>query len=162
MSNGQGNSGLPDAARADDRDQPLFPEAGTNLMDDLVTTYHPAGRNRKARTSGKRARLVAFSFLTNDRSDKGIPTPLHICDVFETELSVAQGLAQRRQMDAQTAFLNGHVRPRPGNQRVLADNLAGLVDERHENVERPGPERNHFVRLFESALGDVQLERTEQ
>ena len=65
-------------------------------------------------------------------------------------------------MHAQTAFLDGRVRPHPGNQRVLADDLARPVDERHENVERPRPKRNHFVRLFESALGDVQLERTEQ
>src|SRR5258706_592328 len=100
--------------------------------------------------------------LTDDGSDKGIPSPLHICDVFETELSVAESFTQRRQMHAQTAFLDSHVGPHPGNQRVLADDLAGPVDERHENLERPRPERNHYVRLFEGALNDVQLERTEQ
>ena len=61
------------------------------------------------------------------------------------ELSVPQRLAQRRQMDTQTTFLNRDVRPNPFNQLAFADDLTGPVDERYPYVKTPRAERNDFV-----------------
>jgi hypothetical protein len=60
-------------------------------------------------------------------------------------------------MDAKTAFFDNDVRPSLRNQFAFGDNLAGPVDEGHQDVKGPPTQRNDFVRFLEIAFRDVQL-----
>jgi len=91
---------------------------------------------------------VVLCCLTPDRRHKAIAAALHVGNVFMAELSVSQRLAQRRQMDTQTTFLDCDVRPNPFNQFAFAHDLTGLVDERYQYVKCPRAEPNDFVRFF--------------
>ena len=91
----------------------------------------------------------------NDRRDEAVALPLCARNVLVTELTVAQCLAQRRQMDAKAAFLDRYVRPCPRNQLGFPDNFTGVFEKRNQDVIGPATKWNDLVRLFESALGDI-------
>ena len=61
-------------------------------------------------------------------------------------------------MDAQTAFFDRYVRPRPRDQFGFPDNLTGVFEKSDQDVVSPATKRNDLVRLPERALGDIELE----
>src|SRR4051812_6258827 len=95
----------------------------------------------------------------SDRRDEAVALALYARNVLVTELTVAQCLAQRRQMDAKTAFLDRYVRPCPSNQLGLPDNLTGVFEKRNQDVVSPAPKWNDLVRFPEGTLGDIEFER---
>jgi hypothetical protein len=94
----------------------------------------------------------------SDRRDEAVALALYARNVLVTELTVAQCLAQRRQMDAKTAFLDGYVRPSPRNQLGFPDNITGVFEKRNQDVVSPATKWNDLVRLPEGTLGDIELE----
>src|SRR5271156_5198498 len=60
--------------------------------------------------------------------------------MYLARLDIAQGAAQRAHLDLEIGLLNKEVRPNPGDQLVLADQLAGAFDERGQDVESTAAE----------------------
>jgi hypothetical protein len=94
----------------------------------------------------------------SDRRDEAVALALYARDVLVTELTIAKGLAQRRQMDAKTAFLDRYVRPCPRDQLGFPDNLTGVFEKRNQDVVSPATKWNDLVRFPEGALGGIELE----
>src|ERR1700743_158304 len=158
MSDCQSNSCFAYAASTQNCNQALFrPEPPLDLTDNIIATNHAAQCGRQV---GQSRGFVALAVRgkARDRCDKAISLALHIRDVFVTELAVSQRLAQRRQMDAQAAFLDRYVRPCLRDQFGLGNNSAGLFEKSDQDVVSPAAKRNDLVRLPEAVLGDIQLE----
>jgi hypothetical protein len=101
---------------------------------------------------------VVVRWKACNRRNETIAAARDIRDVLVTELTVAQCLAQRRQMNAKTAFLDRYVRPCPRDQFGFLDNLTGAFQKSNQDVVSPATKWNDLVRLLERALGDIQLE----
>ena len=71
--------------------------------------------------------VVMIVSLSLDGNDKAVTASLQVFDVFGSELSVSQRLAERRQMNAKAPFFDGNVGPCLRDQFVLADDLPSLV-----------------------------------
>src|ERR1700730_4399267 len=93
-----------------------------------------------------------------DRRDEAVAMARFARDVLVAELTVAQRLAQRRQMDAKAAFLDRYVRPCPRDQLGFPDNLTGVFEKRNQDVVSPATKWNDLVRLPKGAVGDIELE----
>src|SRR5882724_6583146 len=102
--------------------------------------------------------FVVVSRKARDRRDEAIALALYARNVLVAELTIAQGLAQRRQMDAKTALLDRDVRPCPRDQLGLPDNRTGVFEKRNQDVIGPAANWNDLVRLPEGTLGDIELE----
>ena len=95
----------------------------------------------------------------SDRRDEAVALALYARNVLVTELTIAQCLAQRRQMDAKTAFLDRYVRPCLRDQFGFSDNLTRVFEKRNQDVVSSATKWNDLVRLSEGTLGDIELER---
>jgi hypothetical protein len=61
-------------------------------------------------------------------------------------------------MDTKTAFLDGYVRPYPGDQFGLGDDLTGIFEQSYQNVVGSAAQWKDLARLAQRALGYIQLE----
>src|SRR5689334_8327325 len=69
-----------------------------------------------------------------------------------------QHLAQARDMNAEAAFLDGDVRPDPGEKLLLRYDGAGSFEQHDEDVERAASQADIAVVEHETPLGGKQLE----
>src|SRR5215469_8888105 len=70
------------------------------------------------------------------RRDKGVASARVVGDVALAGAAIAERFAQRRHMDPQGALLDSHIRPGPGDELLFRDRLAGVFDQRNQNIER--------------------------
>src|SRR3984893_19299486 len=131
-----------------------------NLEDNIVATDHAAQCGRQVGHSGRSIAAIVVRGKASDRRDEAVAVALYARNVLVAELTVAQRLAQRRQMDAKTAFVDRYVRPCPRDQFRFPDSLAGIFEKSDQDVVSPAAKRNELVPLLERALGDIQLEWT--
>ena len=159
MSDCQGNRRLAYTASTQNCNQALVRlEPTLNLKDNIFATDHAAQCGRQVGQSRRCATPVAVRGKARDRRDEAVAVALYTRNVLVTELTVAQCLAQRRQMDAKTAFLDRYVRPCLRDQFGLPDNLTGVFEKCDQDVVSPATKWNDLVRLLERALGDIKLE----
>ena len=64
-------------------------------------------------------------------------------------------------MHPEIRLLDENVRPRPGDEFLLADDLAGAFDQSVQNVECPTAEPNGCIALQQHALRRKEPERPE-
>ena len=76
-------------------------------------------------------------------------------------LAVGEHSAQPRDLDAQAAFLDDHAWPDAREEIPLAHHLAGTLDERDQDVELAGTDRDRRIALQKQALGSEKPERPE-
>jgi hypothetical protein len=62
-------------------------------------------------------------------------------------------------MDAKTAFLDRYVRPCPGDQFGLRDDVTGIFKQSEQDVVGSATQGNDPVCLAEGPFCDIQLER---
>ena len=65
-------------------------------------------------------------------------------------------------MDPQAALVDRDTRPHPRHQIVLADDLAGLLNQDDQNVERAGAEVKRSACPFDKSLCRIQPEWAER
>ena len=155
----QGNRCFADAARTQNCNQALSgPAQPLNLKDNIVATDHAAQRGRQVGHSRRCIAPVVVRGKASDRRDEAVALALQARNVLAAELTVAQRLAQRRQMDAKTALLDRDVRPCPRDQFGFPDNFTGVFEQRDQNVVGPATQRNDLARLLQCTLGDIEFE----
>jgi len=64
-------------------------------------------------------------------------------------------------MDPQRSLIDDSIWPGTGDQLILADDLAGALDQRDEDVESPAAEAERFSVLKQHTLSRNQVERSE-
>src|SRR5258708_13540898 len=94
--------------------------------------------------------------------DEPIAPTGHGRDVAVALLAVAQRASQGGDLHLEIAFLDEDVGPDPGHQLALADQVAGPLDQRHQNVERPAAETKRPVPLQEETLVWENVEGAER
>src|SRR6476646_8630432 len=160
MSDRESNRRLAYTASTQNCNQALLRlEQTLDLKNNIVATDHAAQRGRQVGQSRRCAIPVAVRGKARDRRDEAVAVALYTRNELATELTVAQCLAQRRQVDAKTAFLDRYVRPCPRDQFGFPDNLTGFFQKSNQDVVSPATKWNDLVRLLERALGNIQLER---
>jgi hypothetical protein len=61
---------------------------------------------------------------------------------------LAERIAERIDVNPQTAFFYGNARPDAFEKVMFADGFAGLLGEDAQNIERASAQRHDSVRLF--------------
>ena len=87
-----------------------------------------------------------------DRRDEAVPAPGDVGHITIAALTVAQGLPQLRDVEAQAALIDRYVGPGIGHQLALADDFAGAADQEREKVECPTAKRDRFAVALQTTL----------
>jgi len=74
----------------------------------------------------------------------------------------SQRLAERSDVEAQTAFFDRDVGPDLGHQRALADSLVRARDQSDQGIERAGAQSDRDAIFQEDPASRVQAEWTER
>ena len=74
-----------------------------------------------------RLRLGLGSPCDRDRADKAVALPWGCSDIALAAMAVAQGTAQRSDMDFEIAFIDESAGPKAVHRLALADQLAGTL-----------------------------------
>jgi hypothetical protein len=166
--------GLADAARADDADQPVAidqpgqrlqlagaPEQGGELGGQMGAQRCgdgggavAAGRRRRRRSARRRSRGGRRGRF--ERRDKAIAASGDGRDHV-----AADHLSQRADLRGEVVLLHHEARPDEVHQRVLADQLAGPLGQRQQQVERAATERSRRAVHEQAALVGLQFETAE-
>ena len=83
-------------------------------------------------------------------------------DVAIAALAVAEGAAQRADLDLQVCFFDEGFRPGSGDQLLLADHLAGALDQSGQDVEGAAAEPHRLVALEQEPLRCEEPERAKR
>ncbi|MFK4649664.1 hypothetical protein ABIF96_008238 [Bradyrhizobium ottawaense] len=130
-------------------------QAVRNLLDDLLASDHlrklggqGAGRNDfGGGWRDLRGRL-------SERGDKAIATAGYIEDITGRFSGIAEHLAERCDMEAQTALVDIHLGPDALDQFSLVDDFSGALGKQDENIERAAADVKRLPFLFqEPGLG---------
>ena len=164
MTHRDGNRGFADATRPHDGDETLDRQQVRYFLNGPVSPHHSgqAGRQVAGLIGMVAAPWKAPAHSRGDRRDEAISLPRQRGHISGAGLAVAQRLAKRSDMDSQAALIDRDPGPDPRHQVVLADDLAGLLDQHDENVERASAERKRPPRPLDKPLRHMQPERTEQ
>jgi hypothetical protein len=79
-----------------------------------------------------------------------------------TALAVAEGAAQRADLNPQIRFLDERLRPSPSYQFLFADYLAAAFDQSSQDVEGAAAEPHRPVVLEQETLLCKELERAKR
>ena len=158
--------GLADAARADDADEAVAveqrgqriqfvgaPEQGGQLGRQVGA--QPRRTRRQTILGGRRGRCRRRGGRL-DRRHEAIAAPRNGGDQV-----VAQDLAQGADLRGQVVLLHHEPRPDKVHQHVLADQLAGPLGQRLQQVERAPPERRRRPVHEQATLVGLQFETAE-
>src|SRR6266849_2267190 len=99
---------------------------------------------------------------SHHRGDEPVAPTGHGSDVAVALLAVAQRASHCGDLHLQIALLDQGVGPNPGQQFALADQVAGPLDQCHQNVERPAAETKRPVSLQEETLVWENVEGAER
>jgi hypothetical protein len=77
-------------------------------------------------------------------------------------LAVAEGAAQRADLNLQIRFLDERLRPSPSYQFFFADHLAGAFDQSSQDVEGAAAEPHRLVALEQETLLCKEPERAKR
>src|SRR4029077_17962785 len=97
-----------------------------------------------------------------DRDDEFVAATGNRDDVAVAALAVAQGTAQRRDLDLEVAFLDEDLRPDPGDQLFLRNHPAGVVGKNGENVQGAATEAHRLTAFEQQPLAWQQAERAQR
>ncbi len=164
MGRREGDRGLADAAWADDRDEAPLGQLRHQRGHDIAAPDHAAELSRKMARGlvfGRRRRLSAVH-LDDDRRHKTVAPAGDVGDVASARMAVTQRPPERRHMDPEVGVLDEGAGPDPGDEIILADQLAGVLDQGDEDVEGAAAEPDRLVALQEELLCRDQMERPER
>ena len=145
--------GLADPAWSYERDQTLVWQSPRERADDIAATDHPPENARQVvlalcRGNGLR-RSLSGTLCDRDRGYKTVPAP---GNVNQIPIAAAQRSAECRDVDFEVALLDKGAGPDAGHEVVLADEFAGMLHERDQNIERPAAETDRIVAFKHQAL----------
>ncbi len=135
MPDRNGNRSLADAARADQCHEAIERQSIRDLLDDLLSSDHLRKLSRQGARRDDFGREDRLSRL-GERSDKAIAATGHIQDIAGRLAGIAERLAQRCDMEAQTALVDIHVGPDALDQLPLVDHFTGALGKQDQNIER--------------------------
>ncbi len=138
-----GDGGLADAAGADDGHQTALQQSRADEREFALAAHH-GRRQRRQRAGVRRRRERCRTHRTPrvrvrqelDAGHERVPLVGGVDDVACAIHAVAQRLAHRDHVEAQAALVDDDVAPHPLDQLLLADDAAGVVNQRDEEVER--------------------------
>src|SRR4029077_7723149 len=97
-----------------------------------------------------------------DRGDKFVAATGNRDDVAVATLAVAQGTAQRRDLNLEVAFLYEDFRPDAGYQRFLRYHPTGAFGKNGENVQGAAAEAPRLIAFEQHPLAWQQAERAKR
>ncbi len=95
------------------------------------------------------------------RCDKGITASSDVDDISRLILPIGQRLAQPRNVNAQTAFLDDHIRPNASQKLLLRHDHPGAFDQCYEDVECAAADWYGLVALQQLAFSREESKRAE-
>src|SRR5215471_13707940 len=163
MRYGHRDSCLADASRAVQGHEAMRGETRGDLAHRGVPPDHPTERSRQARRRLRRwsDRRLWCGMHCRDRRHKRVATARDVGDVARAVSAMAQGLAQRRQLNAQAALVDRNVGPHPLCQLPFTDDFAGMLDQHDQHVHRPTAESDWLAIPLEKPLPGVQTKGAE-
>ena len=87
-----------------------------------------------------------------DRSYEAIAPTGNVGDITLSCLSVTEGPAQRRDVNPEISLFNKSVRPRAGDQILLADKFVGTLGQSDQDIQRTATETDRLAILKEELL----------
>ncbi len=101
--------------------------------------------------------------LFRDRNcrDKAVATTGNIDQIPIAAMAVAQRPPQGGDMDRKIALHDGRARPDAGHQLLLADQLAGALDQGYQDIESTTAEANRLVAVQQEPLRRKQAKGSE-
>src|SRR5712664_2219380 len=159
------NGGLADAARSHDGDKALGLQLLRYFLNGQVAPYHSCREGRKIMgLTGLRGHRLQGSWRTRtrDRRHETIALPRECGQIPGSGLTIAKCLAKGGDMDAEATLVDRDTRPDPRHQIVLADNLARLLDQNDQDIERAAANMKRDTFPFDQPLRRVQPKRTER
>ena len=152
---GHGDRRLADPAGPDQRDEAALSKLRADCRNDAVAPDHPdEGRrqhdrrgNRRGLGGGRRWRKPC------DRRHEAVAPARDREDVAAAILAIAQGLAQRGDMDPQVVFVHEGGRPDLRDQRILAHQIAGAFNQGDQNVQGAAAEYRRAAHPPAGAVG---------
>jgi hypothetical protein len=170
VGNGERHRRFADAAGPHQRDEAPLRQLRPERSHDLRAAYWPCERPpqwhvRDAGAIGgdwrlgrRRHRLEGL----RDRRHKAVSAPGFAYDVPGTRLSLAKQLAQRGDVYADIGLGHGRSRPSKAEQLLLADKLARMLDEGHQDVEGAVADPGRLITIEEQTLSGIEPEGTER
>ncbi len=165
LGDGEGDRGFADAAWPDDRQQALARKSRDERGHCLLAANHPRYREweiMERRRSGGCGRRSPRRLLTAYGGDEIVATSRNGDDVAIAILAVAEGTAQSADLNLQIRFFDEGLRPSPGYQLLLADDLAGPLDHSSQNVKGAAAEPHGLVAIKQESLPCKQPERAKR
>ncbi|MGY4286626.1 hypothetical protein ACVWXO_005846 [Bradyrhizobium sp. LM2.7] len=150
MPDGHCDRGLADAARADHGHEAMERKPVRYFLDDLLASDHLCERRWKG------ARTDDFGGGRDDRrgslregGDEAIAATRHIDHITGSFAGIAERLAQRCDMEAQTALVDIDVGPDALDQHSLVDDFTGAPGEKDQNIQRAAAEMQRRAILLQ-------------
>ena len=160
----EGDRGLADAARPGDGDEALVRQVRGERRDAVGAVDHGRHRRRQIRRSLRAARNAAEARLVDarDRGDKAIAAPGNRRQVAIAAAAVAQRPPQPGDLDLEIAVLDEGVRPDPRHELALADQLAGALDQRDQDLQGAAAQTHRPAGLQQQPSRREQMKRAER
>jgi len=164
LGDSHGDRRLAHAARARDGHEPLLLQAPHQVTDHGLAADQP---NRRGRDAGRWrvARWIAAMGVlrhVRDVSDEAVASARHVDDVLRRGRIVVQRLAQGRDVDPQRCLIDVKVRPYPGDEVLLADQLPRPLHQGEENLERTAAQPDAMVTVVQGQRRRQQSEPAEK
>src|SRR6185295_13954731 len=164
LGDSEGNRGLADTSGPDHRHQPLPRQSRDKCLDVLLAADDPRHRERQVVLRGRerRSRPGPRWLLDAYRRDEIVAPTDNGGDVTMAALTVAERSAQGTDLDLQVGLFDEGLRPDARDQFVLADHLAGALDQKGQNVEGAAAEPHRPIALKQKPLVGKEQERAKR
>ncbi len=165
LGDGEGDRGLADTSGPDDRHQALARKSRDERRHRFLAADHPSYREWQIvhrRRRGRRRRRGPRWLLTSYRGDEIVTPSRNGDDVAVPALAVAEGAAQGAHLNLEVRFFDVRLRPGSRDQLLLADHLAGALDQSGQDVEGAAAEPHRLVALEQKPLRCKEPKRPER
>ncbi len=162
LGDAQRHGGLADPTGADQGDMPARVQTPCEVFDQLVAALDAHRPARQVGQSAGRQRHLAPGLADLlDMGDEAVAALAHVGDVVPRLRAHAEHPAQRGDVYAQVDLFDEGSWPDAGDDRLLADDLAGAFHQHQQDVQGPGANRQRPLAIEQQATLGVQLEAAE-
>lgn len=165
LGHGQRHDTLSDSAGTCDGDKTASRDLAQDSLDCLIPTDDSAqgGKEGTWQTAGgSRFGCGRFRIDPTYGFNEAISSSAVVDYVPRAISSVAEHLAQGRDVNPEIAFLDQASRPHPGHEVALGDRPTGMVDELKEDLCRAATYAERFARLQQQLGIHEQLKRAKR
>nr|WP_273229390.1 hypothetical protein [Pseudomonas kuykendallii] len=159
LGDAQRHRGLADPAGTDDGDQPARGDLALHILDQRVAAFDAGQAHRQFAAKGQQLHAAVVHLL--DVGDEAVAALAHVGDVVARFRAGSQRAAQRGDVHAKVDFLDEGARPDAGDDRLLADDLAGAFHQHQENVQRTPADAQRAIAVEQQAPLRIEHEAAE-